>query len=470
MPTSPEITVAWDASATPGVTYNIYRGQTPGSEGATPFATGVTQDPASPLTAVAATVNGLTVYTGTPYNGTGDWLEGDLVDISGFAQPAANGRFKVRSSAAGSITVESPTNVNAETAAGSFVNRPYFTDTSVVPGQIYVYRISAVKNAQESLESVEVISEVVPYGFSPLALGLGEAATSFEVLAGSTATNVGASVIHGEVGVSPGTSLTGFGAPAQVTGQLHAGDFVAAQAQLDLTAAFNAAMASSSTATLNGDIGGMTLAPGVYTASSSMALTGQLYLDAGGNPDAVWIFQIGSTFTMATASCVMLLNGAQPQNVFWAVGSSATLNGPSSSFVGTIMAQASISVTAGVNVNGRLLARVGAVTLIDDVISLTVSGRLRDYAANTAYLFGDIVFDCVSGTFQQVLRAGSTGASRPTFTTPNIVGSLTTDGSVIWESLDHSNVVVVVGLPPAPPNTPPAPPAAPTNPAISSET
>jgi hypothetical protein len=431
-----EITISWDASPTPGASYDVYRGQTPGGEVVAPYATGVVQDPASVLASVDA--NG--VYTGTIFNGAGDWLEGMRVAFSGFANASNNGVKTVIASTATTVSVLGPT--VAESAAGSALPRPYFTDTAVIPGQIYVYKIDAVVGGVHSAESVEVISEAVPYGYTPLALGLGNAATSFEVLAGSTVTNTGPSTVRGEVGVYPGTSIVGFGPPAMVSGGLHAGDFVAAQAQLDLTAAFNAAMASvTSGAALTGDIGGQTLTPGVYSASSSLGITGTVELDAQGNPNAVWIFKIGSTLTLAADSAVVLVNGAQAQNVFWAVGSSATLNGPSSTMVGTIMAQASISATAGVHINGRLLARVGAVTLINDDLDMQVGGSLSVYAVNSAVLFGTVIFDCATGTFQEAVRGGSTGSTRPTFST--VLGTLTGDGTVVWESLDHSRVTLL---------------------------
>jgi hypothetical protein len=462
-----EITVSWDASPTPGASYDVFRGQTPGGEAVTPYATGVVQDPTSPITGIAPLGANQAVLTGTIFNGAGNYLEGMKVSVAGFVNAANNGVFMVVSSTASTVTVNTTALAVVESAAASLLPRPYFTDTAVLPGQIYVYKIDAVVGGVHSLESLEVISEVVPFGFTPIALGLGNAATSFEVLAGSTATNTGPSMIDGEIGVWPGTSLVGFGPPAMLSGGLHAGDFVAQQAQADLTAAFNAAMAAVSTGTKNGDIGGQTLTPGVYTASSSLAITGQLYLNAQGNPDAVWIFQIGSTLGLAAGSCVMLMNGAQSQNVFWAVGSSATLNGPSSSIVGTIMAQASITATAGVNVNGRLLARVGAVTLIDDVINMQISSLLGSYGPGLVYTVGEIIYDCVSNTFQQVVRAGTTGSILPVFSP--VIGTLTHDGSVIWKSLDHSGVLITVGLPPAPANTPPPPPAPPTNVEISSE-
>jgi hypothetical protein len=142
----------------------------------------------------------------------------------------------------------------------------------------------------------------------------------------------------------------------------HAGDALAAQAKLDLLAAYSAAAALVPSATLAGDIGGQTFAPGVYRSASSLGITGTVTLDAQGDPNAVFTFQMGSTLITASASNVKLINGAKASNVFWQVGSSATL-GTTTSFAGTIMALASITVTTGVSVDGRALALNGAVTL-----------------------------------------------------------------------------------------------------------
>jgi hypothetical protein len=200
-------------------------------------------------------------------------------------------------------------------------------------------------------------------------VGLGTAA-SYAVLAGSTVTNAGSSVIHGDLGVSPGTAVVGF-PPGTVVppGVIHAGDAPAAQAQIDLTTAYNDAAGRASNASITGqDLGGKTLTTGVYTASTSQQLTGALTLDAKGDPSAVFVFQIGSTLTTASASSVVLVNGASPCNVYWQVGSSATLD-TGTAFAGTIMALTSATLNTGATVEGRVLARNGAVTLDDNVIT-----------------------------------------------------------------------------------------------------
>lgn len=189
-------------------------------------------------------------------------------------------------------------------------------------------------------------------------------AAGYSVLAGSAVTNTGPSVLSGELGVSPGSAITGF-PPGLAHGATHATDAAASQAQNDLTIAYNDAASAKTTATVPGNLGGETLTPGVYTSASSMMLTGTVTLNGEGNPGAIFIFQAGSTVVTASSSRVVLENGAQACNVYWQVGSSATL-GTSSSFVGTVMALTSATVTTGVTVDGRVLARNGAVTLDSD--------------------------------------------------------------------------------------------------------
>ncbi|MDP9259575.1 MAG: ice-binding family protein [Actinomycetota bacterium] len=199
---------------------------------------------------------------------------------------------------------------------------------------------------------------------SPVPLGTAE---PFAVLAGSTVTNTGPTVLNGDLGLSPGTSVTGF-PPGTVNGSQHVTDAVASQAQTDLTTAYNDAAAQAPTGTVSADLGGQRLAPGVYRSASSLGLTGALTLDAQGNANAVFIFQAGSTLTTASASSVNLVNGAQACNVFWQVGSSATL-GTASSFRGSILALTSITATTGATVDGRVLARNAAVTLDTNTIT-----------------------------------------------------------------------------------------------------
>lgn len=204
---------------------------------------------------------------------------------------------------------------------------------------------------------------------SPSGVGLGGAAP-FAVLGATAVTNTGASVISGDLGVSPGTSVTG--TPQVQNGTIYKATAVAATAQASLVTAYNDA--AGRTPTTSGDfsttgLGGKSLVPGVYRATSTMNLTGALTLDGGGDPNAVFVFQAGSSLVTASSSTVTLIGGAQACNVFWKVGSSATL-GTTSSFVGTVMALTSVTLTSHVKVTGRVLARTGDVTLIDDTVTV----------------------------------------------------------------------------------------------------
>lgn len=190
-------------------------------------------------------------------------------------------------------------------------------------------------------------------------------AEDFAVLAGSTVTNTGPTVVTGDLGVSPGTAVTGFPPGIVSQGTIHLNDAVAQQAQTDLTTAYTTLAGLPCGTDLTGqDLGTLVapLTPGVYCFSSSAQLTGTLTLDAQGDPDAEFIFQIGSTLTTASGSRVEVINGGTGCNVYWQVGSSATL-GTTTSLVGNILAQASITLTTGANLEGRALARTEAVTL-----------------------------------------------------------------------------------------------------------
>ena len=188
-------------------------------------------------------------------------------------------------------------------------------------------------------------------------------ADSFAVLAGSTVTNTGQTVITGDLGVSPGTAVTGFPS-GTVVGAQHKADAVALKAKTDLVTAYNDAAGQTPFVDKTGqDLGGQNLTPGVYRFSSSAQLTGRLTLNGQGNSNAVFIFQIGSTLTTASNSSVVLINGASPCGIWWQVGSSATL-GTGTQFQGNLLALTSISLTTGANIlPGRALARNGAVTL-----------------------------------------------------------------------------------------------------------
>ena len=206
--------------------------------------------------------------------------------------------------------------------------------------------------------------------FAQISLGT---ADSFAVLGGSTVTNTGPTAITGNVGVSPGSSVTGFPPGAVAGGTIHAADAVAAQAQSDLTIAYGAAAGTACNVDLTGqDLGALpALTPGVYCFSSSAFLTGTLTLDFQGNPNSFFLFQIGSTLITSSGSSVAMINtgvSTCPPNVFWQVGSSAVL-GTATAFRGNILALTSITLTTGATLNGRALARNGAVTLDTNTIA-----------------------------------------------------------------------------------------------------
>ena len=242
---------------------------------------------------------------------------------------------------------------------------------------------------------------------------------SFAVLGGASVVNTGSTVTIGDVGVSPGTVISGF-PPGLVTGgTTHQTDAVALQAQNDNTAAYlNLAAQTPVTLDLTGkDLGGQTLVKGVYSFSSSAGLTGALTLDAGGDSAAVWVFKIGSTLTTASGSSVVLINGANPCNVFWQVGSSATL-GTTTSFVGNVFALTSITLITGATVQGRLLAQNGSVTLDTNTVDITACGGTT----------GSPVPPTLSKAFSPAtITAGGTSTLTITLSNPNTTAaSLTT--------------------------------------------
>ena len=205
-------------------------------------------------------------------------------------------------------------------------------------------------------------------------------AGAYAILAGAGITNTGATTVAGDAGSSATPTQTGFETVTFTSGANHTvadpNDEATQGAKVDLITAYTDAAARTGATTLIANETdsfsgvGYTLAPGVYKSASSIGLTGTLTLDAQGDTNAVWIFQAGSTLTTASASRVSLVNGAQSCNVFWQVGSSATL-GTTTTFIGNILALESITLTTGATVNGRVLARNAAVTLDANTITAT---------------------------------------------------------------------------------------------------
>lgn len=193
--------------------------------------------------------------------------------------------------------------------------------------------------------------------------------SNLAILAGSAISNTGATIITGDMGLSPGTSVGGF-PPGILNGTLHINDAIANQAKLDLTAAYNDAAGRTSTdiVTLSGNIGGLTLTPGLYKSTSTLAISsGDLTFDAKGNPNAVFIIQIASSLTTTSGRQVILSGGALASHIFWQVGSSATF-GTTSVFKGTVLAMQSITFNTGATLDGKALARTGAVIMAGNTI------------------------------------------------------------------------------------------------------
>lgn len=277
-----------------------------------------------------------------------------------------------------------------------------------------------------------------------VAQSLGTART-YGVLAASTVTNTGVTVVQGDLGLSPGTAVVGF-PPGSVTGTIHAADAAALQAQSDLTIAYNAVASQACGNTVTGDLGGRTLAPGVYCSPSSAQLTGTLTLDAGGNANAVFIFKIGSALTVASGARVVLINGASACNLFWQVGSSATV-GTGAAIAGNILALTSITLNTGASLLGRALARTGAVTLDTNAVTVpagcapaplcpaitllpsslpTASVGVAYSQALTVAPAGTYTFSIISGALPAGLTLGaSTGLISGTPTGPSSPGPVT---------------------------------------------
>ncbi len=269
-------------------------------------------------------------------------------------------------------------------------------------------------------------------------------ASSYAVLAGSTIVNTGASVISGDIGLSPGTAVVGFPPGVQSSGTTQVADAQAGVAQSDLTAAYVDAASRTPFSTVSSDLGGSTLVPGVYQSSSGLSLTGTLTLNGGGDPNAVLIFQAGSTLIAATGSQVVLENGAQACNVFWQVGSSATL-GTTSQFSGSIMALTSITLNTGASVTGRVLARNGAVTL--DGNNIAVPACSAAVATTTTSTTSTTTTTTVPATTTTVAPTTTTTRRAPTTTTTRRAPATTTTTAATTPASTVTTTTVTAAAP-----------------------
>lgn len=241
-----------------------------------------------------------------------------------------------------------------------------------------------MKNFRPLLCTLAVLAGFAPQAGAQAVITLGSAA-DFAVLGGTTITSTGATIVNGDLGVSPGASLLGF-PPGTANGTTHLNDATAIQARADAVAAYNVLAGEAFTTNLTGqDLGGMTLTTGVYAFSATAQLTGTLTLDALGDSNARFDFQIGSTLGTAEFGQVLLINGASASNVYWQVGSSATFLA-STAFAGNVLASTSITAGLGSTVDGRLMALNGALTLNGNTV--TAPAAIPEPAATAALAAG----------------------------------------------------------------------------------
>lgn len=284
---------------------------------------------------------------------------------------------------------------------------------------------SVVTPLSKAASAVTPLSTPMPLGTvvsvaTPVPLGT---AAGFAVLGRDAVTNTGPTVVTGDLGVWPGATLTGF-PPGAVTGTIHQADATAQQAQTDLTVAYNDAAGQAVDATLPAELGGTTLTPGVYdSATGTFQITGNLTLDGQGDPDAVFVLKTTTTLITAGASTVTLTGSARAANVFWQVGSAATL-GAGSTFVGNVLSLGAITATTGATVSGRLLSRGGAITLDTNAVALPPS-----QACGTATTTTTLTSTCPSGDSGPITFTAAVTASDATVPTGQVV--FATDGATL---------------------------------------
>lgn len=279
---------------------------------------------------------------------------------------------------------------------------------------------------------------------APVALGT---TASFAVLAGSMVSNTGPSMINGDLGVSPGTAVTGF-PPGLVNGVTHSADAVVAKAQADLVTAYDDAAGRASTATVSADLASQTLVPGVYTGGA-LALNGTLTLDAQGDPGAVFVLRAASTLITGSGSVVALVNGADACNVFWQVTSSATL-GTSSVFAGNVLALTSITADTGAVVSGRLLARNGAVTLDRTTVTRSTCATATVAPTATATVAPTV---SATATSTPTTTPSATASATPTVSATASPSSTTTTATIAVTPAAESSGGGTSGGPPQLPRT-----------------